>query len=149
MSRAKYHSLLQSGLSGREYLILHYLIDMCNEWGFTTETNKSIAEFFDTDIGNTSKRIKRLTELDVIKIVEYNGRSGFMVNPEYCYQGALYMRRFRVKLWAEERVYTKYRPGKFYGPPTVDQQHWRNRAIVKDRHGRFAHIKNIHPRGLQ
>ena len=95
MSRAKYHSLLQAGLSGREYLILHYLIDMCNEWGFTTETVKSITEFFDADISNTSKRVKRLIQLDAVKIVEYNGRSGFMVNPEYCYQGPLHLRRFR------------------------------------------------------
>lgn len=147
MPRAAFHSLLTSGLSQSELLIAFYLIDMCNEWGFTTETNKSIAQFFDADLSNTSKRVKKLKELDVIKVVEYNGRTGLMVNPEYCYQGALHLRRFRVKLWLEEKIYTEKKPDRFYGPPTVkhSEQAWRNRVIVRDSSGKFAHVKRISP----
>lgn len=146
MSRAEFQSLLTSGLSQSELLIVFYLIDMCNEWGFTLETNKSIAEFFDSDISNVSKRVKRLKDLDVIKMVEYNGRSGFMVNPIYCYQGALHLRRFRVRLWGEGKIYTKSKPDRFYGPRlTRDVRPWRSRAIFEDRHGRFIHAKNRPP----
>jgi hypothetical protein len=147
LPRAAFHSLLTSGLSQSELLIVFYLIDMCNDWGFTTQTKKSIARFFNADLSNISKRVKKLIELDIIKIVEYNGRSGFMVNPDYCYQGALHLRRFRARLWIEEKVYTSRKPDRFYGPPVVEhsEQGWKNRAIVRDRSGRFAHIKHVSP----
>lgn len=147
VSRNNFRSLLVSGLSHSELVIAFYLIDACNEWGFTTETNKTIAKFFNADLSNTSKRIKRLKDLEVIKVVEYNGRSGFMVNPIYCYQGALHLRRFRAKLWLKGKIYTASKPDRFYGPPVGFQceQDWKNKAIQEDRHGRFAHIKNISP----
>lgn len=151
LSRTAFHSLLTSGLSQSELLIVFYLVDMCNEWGFTTETNKTIARFFKTDLSNTSKRIKRLKNLDVVKVVEYNGRSGFMVNPDYCYQGALHLRRFRTKLWLDEKIYTDRKPDRFYGPPVVKhpEQGWKNRVIVRGKSGKFAHVKHISPPALQ
>lgn len=122
MSRQNFQSLMKSGLSSSELIIVAYLIDMCNEWGFTTECEKTLSEFFDIDISSVYRRISRLKKLDVVKKVEYNGRIGFMINPLYCYQGALHLRRFRVKLWNEEKIYTTSRPDRFYGPPIYDRE---------------------------
>ena len=60
---------------------MFYLTDMCNEWGFTTQCEKTISAFFDADLSNTYRRIAKLKKLDIIKKVEYNGRIGFMINP--------------------------------------------------------------------
>jgi hypothetical protein len=143
MSRRDFHSLLRAGLTSSELLILFYLTDMCNEWGFTTQCEKTISAFFDTDLSNTYRRIAKLKKLDVIKKVEYNGRAGFMVNPIYCYQGDLKLKRFRVKLWKEEKIYTTTVPGRFYGPPIHSQQTFKNTAIKSARSGRFAWVRKM------
>lgn len=144
VSRRDFHDLFHSDLSHSELCVLFYLIDLCNEWGFTTHDNKSIARFFKCDFSNMSKKIKNLKRFNVIKSVTYNGRSGFMVNPIYCYQGNMKLKRFRNKLWLEEVVHTK-RKGKFYGPPVENEQVWRNRAIIRNKHGNFSYVKRIDP----
>ena len=145
MTRARLQSLLRSGLSHSELLIVFYLIDMCNEWGFTKEDYRSVARFFDSDPSNISRRIKKLRDLDIVKTVEYNGRTGLMVNPDYCYQGPLHLRRFRINLWSEGKFYTRKKPRYFYGPPEVEssEQTWKNLAILKNKGGRFSHIRRI------
>lgn len=145
MTRKNFHSLLRAGLSSSELLILFYLTDMCNEWGFTTQCEKTIAAFFEIDISSVYRRIRKLKSLDVIKKIECNGRIGFMINPIYCYQGSIKLRRFRVKLWKEEIIYTKSRHSRFYGPPIHSEQEFRNRAITRNRIGKFSWVKNIHP----
>jgi hypothetical protein len=122
--------------------VLFYLVDLCSEWGFTTHDNKSIAEFFRWDFSNASRKIKNLKRFNIIKSVTYNGRSGFMVNPIYCYQGNMKLKRFRNRLWNEEVIHTK-RKGKFYGPPVESEQMWRNRAILRNENGRFSYVRAI------
>lgn len=122
MSRSKFHELFASELTCSEFKIVIYLLEMCAEWGFTTETEKSIAKFMKTDRSTFHKRISRLKSLDIVKKIDYNGRCGYMVNPIYCYQGPLHLRRFRVKLWNEERIYPSSRPDRFYGPPFKNRE---------------------------
>lgn len=122
MSRKDFQSLLISGISPSEIKIICYLVDMCNEWAFTTEDSKSIAAFFSQDESNIRKRIANLKKLEILKTVEYNGRSGFMINPRYCYQGRKHIVDFRIKLWREEVIYTKKKPGYFYGPPYLSKE---------------------------
>lgn len=131
LARQNFHSLFADKLSSSELIIVFYLIDMCNEWGFTTECEKSISEFLQIDVSSSYRRIRKLKKLDVVKKVEYNGRVGFMINPLYCYQGALHLKRFRANLWKEEKIYTSSRPSNFYGPPIHDEQTFRNKAIQK------------------
>jgi len=114
--------LLSPEVSKTELVIVMYLLDMCNEWGFATESAKTIAEFFEAHTSNTYARIRKLKKLQVIKEVEYNGRKGLMVNPIYCYVGSLRLRRFRARLWSSETLYTKAFPNSFYGPPVLDRK---------------------------
>ena len=122
MSRSTFHELFSSEITFSEFKIVIYLLEMCAEWGFTTETDASIAAFMRTDRSTFHKRITRLKALEIVKKVEYNGRQGYMVNPLYCYQGPLHLRRFRVKLWNEETVYSRSRPDRFYGPPIKNRE---------------------------
>ena len=136
MGRKEFHELLLSPeISKTELTIVMYLLDMCNEWGFATESAKTIAEFFEADTSNTYARIRKLKKLEVIKEVEYNGRKGLMVNPIYCYAGSLRLRRFRARLWLKGKLYTKTFPGSFYGPPVLDRKslvyHSANRVGAK------------------
>lgn len=143
MSRKDFHSLLRAGLSNSELVILFYLTDMCNEWGFTTQCEKTIAAFFNVDISNTYKRLAKLKKLDIIKKIEYNGRIGFMINPLYCYQGNLKLKRFRVRLWKQEAIYVKSHSKRFFGPPVYSDQEFKNRSIIQNKNGRFKHISHI------
>ncbi len=123
MGRKEFQGLLLSPeVSKTELTIVMYLLDMCNEWGFTTESASTIAEFFEAHTSNTYARIRKLKKLEVIKEVEYNGRKGLMVNPIYCYAGSLKLRRFRSRLWSSETLYTKAFPNSFYGPPVLDRK---------------------------
>lgn len=121
---------------------------MCNEWGFTIENEKTIAEFFDLDISNIYKRIRNLKKLDIVKTVEYNGRSGFMINPLYCYQGALHLRRFRVKLWEQEKIYSSSRPDRFYGPPLAFDRNYAKGVAALPPAGSKSREKpkSVHPK---
>lgn len=136
MSRKDFQSLLVSGISSSEIKIICYLVDMCNEWAFTTEDSKSIAAFFSQDESNIRKRIANLKKLEILKTVEYNGRSGFMINPRYCYQGRKRITEFRCKLWEEEKIYTKNRPRYFYGPPLVSSDELMSNAVNHPWYGR-------------
>lgn len=136
MSRKDFQSLLVSGISFSEIKIICYLVDMCNEWAFTTEDSKSIAAFFSQDESNIRKRIANLKKLEILKTVEYNGRSGFMINPRYCYQGRKRITEFRCKLWEEEKIYTKNRPRYFYGPPLVSSDELMSNAVNHPWYGR-------------
>ena len=118
-------------------------MDMCNEWGFTTQCENKIAVFFDTDIRNIYRRIAKLKKLEVVKKIEYNGRIGFMINPIYCYQGSLRLKRFRVKLWQTEKLYSKSHSQTFYGPPIHSAQEFKNNKINRARNGRFAWIRGV------
>ncbi len=123
MGRKEFQGLLLSSeISKTELTIVMYLLDMCNEWGFTTESASTIAGFFGADTSNTYARIRKLKKLEVIKEVEYNGRKGLMVSPIYCYAGSLKLRRFRSRLWSSETLYTKVFPNSFYGPPVLDRK---------------------------
>jgi hypothetical protein len=133
MAREHYQSLLRSGLSQAEIKILSYLNDLCIDWGFTTETSLSVANFFEINHDNVRKRIANMKKLDIIKVVEYNGRSGLMVNPIYCYQGKKRVIEFREKLWAEEKIYTRFKPRYFYGPPLVSEKELQENAIFRPR----------------
>jgi hypothetical protein len=130
VSRENFQSLLISGLSATELKILFYLIDICNTCGFSTEDLKSIADFFNADVDNTRKRIAKLVKLEIIKTVEYNGRSGFMVSPKYCYQGQNHLRQFRIELWQKEIIHTKTKPRYFYGPSFISDGELKNNAVT-------------------
>lgn len=111
MSRSCFRSLLLSGLTGSELLIFTYLFEICIEKPFSEQCEKEIADFFSakTDRSNTYKRLSRLKKLDVIKKVTLNGKSGFMINPIYCYHGSMRLRRFRVELWDKENIHSSSR----------------------------------------
>lgn len=141
MARRNFQQLFKSGIKPSEFLIVYYLIDMCNDWAFTTESAKTIAAFFEMDVSNIYARVAKLKKLEVIKEVEYNGRKGLMVNPLYCYGGNMRLRRFREKLWREEVIYDSSRHVKYFGPPVLPEAEFRNRAIIRDRHGDFAWAK--------
>ena len=133
MSREDFHGLLRSGLSQAELKILFYLTDLCNEWGFTEEDHFSVAYFFDLNVDNIRKRIANMKKLSIVKTVEYNGRSGLMVNPIYCYQGKKHLVEFREKLWEHEKIYTRFRPRYFYGPPLISEKELQENAILRPR----------------
>lgn len=124
MSRSCYRALLLSGISGSELLIFAYLLEMCIQWGFSGQCEKEIADFFSTKTHstNTYRRLAKLRSLEIIKKVSYNGEEGYMINPIYCYHGPLHLRRFRVKLWNEENLYSPSRPDRFYGPPVKNRE---------------------------
>ena len=111
MSRSCFQALLLSGLTGSELLIFTYLLEICIEKPFSEQCEKEIADFFSTktDRSNTYKRLSKLKKLDIIKKVTLNGKSGFMVNPIYCYYGSMRLRRFRVELWDKESIHSSSR----------------------------------------
>lgn len=129
------HTLIASDMPGSHLKIMFLLVDMCNDWGFTTESYGSLSEVFNLNKDNLRKRVNTLIKQDMLKIVSYNGRKGLMVNPIYCNDKPLHLKEFREALWEKELILTRYKPRHFYGPPFMETQELAFAAVKRSYNG--------------